>query len=148
MEVVEHANKVYMGQPQWTDEHETEARSRCIVTFLDDLLKYTREQPAVVLFDTVDKTGEEVQRWIFLELIHKRLLPTRKDGRLLIVLAGEGVAEMLDNRLKPSDQECRQCIEPAASLSSWDEHHVADFLAVHEFSGLKAKRDRDYSRPA
>jgi 5S rRNA maturation endonuclease (ribonuclease M5) len=134
MTVIEHPDHVYMGQPQWTDEDETEARSRCVESFLDDLMECSRKQSAVVLLDTVDKAGEEIQRWIFLELIRKRLLPTRKDCKLIIVLAGQGVAEMLNDRLQPAD---RECIEPIASLTGWDENHVAQFLAVHGYNGLK-----------
>jgi len=128
--VFEHAENVYVGQPQWTEEHETEARSLCIDDFLADLLGFCRNQPAVVLFDSVDKAGEEVQRWVFLELIRRRLLPIRKDCRLIVVLAGHGVAEMLSNRLPPADQEC---IEPMAALSRWNENDVGDFLSAHGY---------------
>jgi hypothetical protein len=134
MTVIEQPGQVYVGQPQWTDDDEIEARSACVEGFLEDLLDCSRDQPAVVLFDTVDKAGENIQRWIFLELIRKRMLPTRQDRRLIIVLAGQGVADMLSDRLKPAD---RECIEPIASLSKWNRHHVAEFLGVHGFNGLK-----------
>lgn len=130
---IDHADHVYVTPPRWSDEDETEARSRCVESFLDDLLDGCRKQPAVVLFDTVDKAAGPIQRWIFLELIIKRLLPVRHDRKLIVVLAGQGVADMLSDRLKPTDLEC---IEPIASLSKWDEHHVQEFLNVHGITGL------------
>jgi hypothetical protein len=133
MTVVERAEHVYMGQPQWTEEHETAARSRCIDGFLGDLLAFCREQPAVMLFDSVDKAGEDVQRWIFLDLIRRRLLPALGELKLLVVLAGIDAAEMLSSRLQPAE---RECVEPIASLSRWDEETVAAFLAAHNYGGF------------
>jgi hypothetical protein len=136
MTVFERAEHVYMGQPQWTEEHETAARSRCIDGFLGDLLAFCRERPAVVLFDSIDNAGEDVQRWIFLDLIRRRLLPSVGELKLLVVLAGLGVTEMLNSRLQPAE---RECVEPIASLGEWGEETVADFLAAHDYPSFSKK---------
>jgi len=129
---VEHAGNVQL--PPWNEQAEIEAQSLCREAFLVDLLEYASERPVVLLFDTIDiDGGEELRRWLFLELISRRLLRDWQHHRLIVVLAGQQVAEMLKARLRPKESGC---IEPIATLSRWELHHVREFLTVHGFRDL------------
>jgi hypothetical protein len=123
---------MYGGPSARTDEADAAARERCAELFLDDLLDCARQQPVVLLFDSMEKAGDELKRWIFLDLIRKRLLPNRKDCKLIVVLAGQDLAQMVSDRLQATAEDS---IEPA-SLSRWNIHHVADFLRVNKLGGL------------
>ncbi|SRR6266508_154797 len=127
------AENVNVTPPPWDEEAESTARARCIEVFLGDLMTCSQERPVVLLFDTVEQASEELRRWLFLELVHKRVLLDWKRHKLIVVLAGQGVAELLEGRLRP---EHRECIEPIASLSSWGLLHVDQFLKVHGFNTL------------
>jgi hypothetical protein len=124
----------HVSLPPWNEEAESQAREMCIEAFLVDLLNSARKNPTVLMFDTVDNAGEELLRWLFLELVRKRVLTGWQSHKLIVVLAGQKIAAMLDRRLRP---EHRECIEPIASLSRWELHHVAEFLQVHGFCALK-----------
>lgn len=128
---VERADNVHL--PPWNEQAETEAQSLCREAFLVDLLQYATERPVVLLFDTVDKASEELRHWLFLELISRRLLRDWQHHRLVVVLAGQGIAEILKARLRPEEGKC---IEPIATLSRWEIHHVREFLMVHGFRNL------------
>jgi hypothetical protein len=123
---------VYGGSSARTDEADAAARARCTELFLDDLLDCARQQPVALLFDSMEKAGDELKRWLFLDLIRKRLLPSRKDCKLIVVVAGQSVAQMVSDRLQAMAQDS---IEPA-SLSTWDIKHVADFLRANKLGGL------------
>lgn len=129
--IVEHAEHV--GTRPWNDQAENEAQALCCDAFLEDLLVYARGRTVVLLFDTVEKAGEELRRWLFLELIRQPLMRGWKDHRLIVVLAGQDVTELLTERL---GAEGRECIEPIASLSRWDLDRVTEFLEVNGFTNL------------
>lgn len=129
--IIEYAEHV--GTPPWNDQAENEAQILCCHAFLEDLLAYTQRHTVVLLFDTVEKAREELQRWIFLELIREPLVRGWKDQRLIIVLAGQDIAELLMKRL---GAEGRECIEPIAPLSNWNLDHVAEFLRANDITNL------------
>jgi len=129
--IIEHAEHV--GSGPWNDHAENEAQTLCCHAFLEDLLAYTHRHTVVLLFDTVEKAGEELRRWIFLELIREPLVHGWRDQRLIIVLAGQDIAELLPERL---GAEGRECVESIASLSNWNLDHVTEFLKVNGFTNL------------
>jgi hypothetical protein len=132
--IIEHAEHVaeHVGTRPWNDQAENEAQALCCHAFLEDLLTYTQGRTVVLLFDTVE-ANEELRRWIILELIREPLVRGYKDQRLIVVLAGQDVAELITERL---GTEGRECTESIASLSNWDLDHVTKFLKVNGFINL------------
>jgi hypothetical protein len=126
--IIEHTEHVHVGTRPWNDQAENEARTLCCRVFLEDLLAYTQRQTVVLLFDTVEKAPEELQRWIFLELIREPLVSGWKDQRLIVVLAGQDVAELLKKRL---GAEGRECIESISSLSKFNLDHVNEWIRAN-----------------
>jgi hypothetical protein len=128
---IENAGNVQL--PAWNDQAEVEAQSLCREAFLADLLDYAAGHPVVLLFDTVDKANEELRRWLFLELINRRLLAGWERHRLIVVVAGQEVKSMLSARLKPVHVPC---VESIAAPWKWEFNHVREFLRVHGFRDL------------
>jgi len=120
---------------EWNEEAESQARTKCVEAFLVDLVTSSSQRQHVLLFDSLEKATEELERWLCLNLIRRWVLGRWESHNLIVVVAGQAVAGRLKGRLRP---EYRKCIEPSASLRSWGRPQVAAFLEVHGFTSLTA----------
>jgi hypothetical protein len=125
---VEHAGTVAL--PTWPAEAERAARELCVTAFFTDLLAAARERPMVILIDTVDSAGDTLLRWLFLDFLRKGLLANWADHRLVVVLAGKGVHQLLEPRLL---EDHRPHVEPLSMSTDWTVEQVEEFLRVHGF---------------
>lgn len=129
---VDHADNVHL--PPWNQETDTQARALCVEAFLADLITYAQQHPAALLFDSLDKIGEDLRRWILSEFVRKRALAEWQSRKLVVVLAGHGAADMVYGRLPENQHEF---IEPIASFGKWTVAQVADFLKVNGYGDLQ-----------
>jgi len=131
MFIIENAENVVL--PTWTAEIDSLARLLCVDAFLSDLASFTQENLVVLLFDTLDEVGEELRRWILSEVVRRMALTNWENRRLVVVLAGEDIRELVYGRL-PKEQH--PCIELLETFGSWTLDEVREFLRVHGFTDL------------
>ena len=125
---VQHAENV--GSQDWSEEAEQVAKDLCVKAFFNELLESAHENPVVILFDTVDSAGEKLRRWLFMELLRNKLLVDETEHRVILVLAGIGIAELLTPRLQEHQQRYVEAVTPK---SDWTIEQVQDFLRAHGF---------------
>ena len=129
--------------PDWNDGFDRRARQLCQEAFFSDLLRATRAQPIVLLFDTVNAADDVMRRWLLRDLMKRRLLTGWQDHRLLTIVAGTDV----DDLVKPLNGPLLDGLEPLASLTGWESQHVRAFLLAHGYADL-SDEDIDVVRVA
>jgi hypothetical protein len=127
---IQHAENV--GFPAWSDKIDGYARRLCQEIFFTDLFAAATNQPIVLLLDTIDAADTDLRRWLLRDLLKRRLLSGWEQHRLLVILAGTDVDELL----QPLTAEQRACIEPAPTLANWELEQVRAFLTVHGCADL------------
>ncbi|MEO7287682.1 MAG: hypothetical protein ABI140_12235 [Jatrophihabitantaceae bacterium] len=130
------AANVSIGAPQWTDRAEEQAKALSVEAFVTDLLAYARAHPVVLLFDTVEKAADDLQRWLIVNLIRRQVLNEVSGHRLIVVLAGRQLLDTLEGRLGQSYFEHIACIDPGASVRKWAQDAVRAFLSANDYTGL------------
>jgi len=116
----------------WSDALDTHAWRLCREAFFSDLLEVARERPVALFFDTVNSADEEMRRWLVNELVRRRLLTSREEHHLLLVLAGTDA----DVLMAPVNALGPECLLPAEPLQAWESEQVQAFLAVHGFPNM------------
>jgi hypothetical protein len=129
---VEHAQNVVL--PPWSEDADAQARALCVEAFLADLRAYAQERPVALLFDSVEKIGEHLRRWVLSEIVRKLALTDWESRKLVIVLAGQGAREMVYGRL-PEVQH--NCIEPVFAFQPWTAGQVREFLEVNDLTDMR-----------
>ena len=129
---IEHADQV--GLAAWSDRADEEAKRLCLDAFFGELAAAARERPIVFLFDTVDAATDQLQRWIYLQLVRRRVLADAgQDQRLLVVLAGMDIDAKLRGLFEGLYDSCFDVI-PA--LGDWEFDDSGRLLEVHGYAGL------------
>lgn len=128
---IRHADNVSTNY-EWSEKLERYAQRLCVEAFFADLLKAATERPVVLLFDTVNSADADTRRWLLTGLILRWLLRNWRSHKLIVVIAGTDVNELL----QPLPANQRECIEPAPTLAGWEIDHVRAFLALHGCDGL------------
>ncbi|WP_148571640.1 hypothetical protein [Nocardioides caldifontis] len=118
--------------PEWTEPLDRHVRKLCKEAFFSDLLRAAQGRPVVLLLDTVDAADQDMRRWLLRDLLRRRLLSDWEHHRLLLLIAGTDV----DQLLEPLTPEQQECLEPVATLKSWGPDHVRAFLQVHGYDGF------------
>jgi hypothetical protein len=118
--------------PDWNDGFDRQARRLCQEAFFSDLLTAAREQPIVLLFDTVNAADDVMRRWLLRDLMKRRLLNGWEDHRLIAIIAGTDVEDLVE----PLSGPLLDGLEPLASLTGWESEHVRAFLAAHGYANL------------
>ena len=86
----------------------------CISAFFSELAVAARQRTIVVLFDTVDAVTEQLQRWIFLQLVKRRVLVEGgQDQQLVVVLAGSDIHTKLERMF---EDEFQSFFDPITEL--------------------------------
>lgn len=119
--------------PPWDEAMDAQAKLMCVEAFLADLTDFASQHPLVVMFDAVDKAEEEIVEWIVGELVSRRALKQWQERKLVIVLAGIGVADLVLGRLRMDEQDC---VERLAGFAAWNAEQLKGFLEANDLGGL------------
>ncbi len=120
--------------PSWDDAAEETARAICVEAFLGDLTEYAKENTVVLMFDGLDKVGESLRRWVINEFVRRRALTDCDDHKLVIVLAGSDVTQMILDRLSAAE---RERVEPLAPFAEWTPDQIQQFLDANDVGTMK-----------
>ena len=130
--IIQHAS---INMADWEGPSEREARRQCLAAFHAELVAHSAEQPVVIIFDTLDKSPEVLRRWVFRQLLKAAILDRNDEHKLVVVVAGVGLHEMLQSIFAETFETC---FEPISSLGSWGRVELEQFLDVHGCGGLSA----------
>jgi len=119
--------------PPWDEDMDAQAKSMCVQAFLADLTNYASQHPLALMFDAIDKAEEDILEWIISELVSRRALREWEQRKLVIVLAGVEVAELVLGRLH-IDQ--REYVEQLPGFAEWDADQLKGFLEANDLGGL------------
>jgi hypothetical protein len=128
------ADNVTIAPQMWTDELDAYVRGRCVEAFLEELETYARERPVALLFDGLEKVSDALRRWIIVDIVRQRLLDDWQNRKMVVVLAGVDVADMILGRLPTG---LHDCVEPVPSFSEWSREQVGEFLAANDLDQLE-----------
>lgn len=119
--------------PSWDADMDAQAKIMCVEAFLADLTDYASHHPLALMFDAIDKAEEEIVEWIVGELVSRRALKQWQERKLVIVLAGIDVAELVLGRLPGDEQDC---VERLTGFAAWDAEQLKGFLEANNLGGL------------
>jgi hypothetical protein len=133
---VEHAETV--APAPWDDEANRMAMELCVGAFFADLVAVAVERPVVIIFDTIDRATEQLQRWVFLQLVRRQALAgTEDDRKLVVVLAGTRI----EVRLRSVFENLFDTrFESISALGDWDLADTKRLFEVHGYAGLSESR--------
>jgi len=135
---IEHAENV--GTPDWSEQAEDVAKALCKRAFFTELMSVAHDRPVVILLDTIDKTGEELRRWLFRDLLKDRVLTNWAEHRVILVMAGKDLYDLVEPRIHA---DLKGCVEPITIKTEWTSELVEEFLAVHGFGTRVPALDAD-----
>ncbi len=133
---IESASAVSIAPQPWSGAAEDQAKALIVDAFLQDLLGFARQQPIVLLFDTVDKAAEDLQTWLVMNFLRRRVLAGAAEHRLIVVLAGIELLNVLQGQLSQSYFDHIACVDPGASVRKWSADAVRAFLKANGHTRL------------
>lgn len=119
--------------PPWDEAMDAQAKMMCVEAFLADLTDYASQHTLALMFDAIDKAEEEIVEWIVNELVSRRALKQWEERKLVIVLAGIDVADLVLGRLRVEEKDC---VERLTGFAAWDADQLKGFLEANDLGGL------------
>lgn len=134
MATLQHADTVVVssGAPQaLTPEQESTARDLCVRAFFDDLKRYTKENPVVLMLDAYERAPQELKTWIVNHMLERYFFDiSNRPQRLVLVVAGRETPR-LDLNWSPED--CSAVARSVDKLGTWEKRHVEECLRTHGY---------------
>jgi hypothetical protein len=122
------------GGMQLDQDLEEDLREQAVSAFLDDLRGHCAERPVVLLIDSYENCGEELEYWIPTFLRGHVFDEEQRLENLIVVLAGQHVpTPAIQDTLGDRYERMVRSVE---QLSLWDPEHVEKYLKVKGVAGF------------
>jgi hypothetical protein len=105
------------------------AQAEVINAFFHDLNAYCSDHPVVLMFDSYERGGEELQTWLEKYLLERSFF-SFKPSKLLLVLAGQRNPQF--HSMWPK-ADCDLLVRSVDRLGKWSKKDIEQFLRVNGF---------------